>query len=146
MIDLETIENRITEIRRRRSFLEDYIDIDFDDFVPQDLYDRAPDYYAALRHLQAALQACIDIAKHIIAAKNFETPKEIKNAFSVLAQRRVISKDLAEKFEKAAGVRSILVHSYTDIDPHRIHQIIQKNLPDLERFVDEVGKYLKKET
>lgn len=145
MLDREAIENRFAEIRRRRAFLENFIDVDYEDFVPVGPEDPARDYCAALHYIQVALQACIDVAKHIIAVKNFETPKEIRDAFSILARRKVISKDLARKFERATGVRNILAHSYTNIDPRRIHQIIQEDLPGFERFVNEIGEYLKKE-
>lgn len=117
VFDLEAITTRVAEIRRRRSFLEDFIGIEYEDFVPSYPLDRALEYYAALNHIQIALQACIDIGKHIVAVKNFERPKEIKETFQILAKNKIISKELAEKFEKATGVRNILVHSYIDIDP-----------------------------
>jgi len=145
MLDREAITTRIAEIRRRRSFLEDFIGVEYEEFAPSAPLDPALEYYAALNHIQVALQACIDIAKHIIAVKNFERPKEIRDSFSILSRHKIISKDLAEKFMRATSVRNILVHGYEDIDPRKIHSIIQNDLPDLERFVDEIGEYLKKE-
>jgi len=55
MLDREAIESRISEIRRRRSFLEDFIGIEYEDFVPSAPLDRAVEYYAALNHIQIAL-------------------------------------------------------------------------------------------
>jgi len=145
MLDREAITTRVAEIRRRRSFLEDFIGIDYEDFIPSEPLDRAIEYYAALNHIQIALQSCIDIAKHIIAVKNLERPKEIRDSFTILSRHKILSRELAEKFVQATSVRNILVHGYEDIDPHKIHSIIQNDLPDFEQFVVELGEYLKKE-
>lgn len=140
MLDKEAIKQRIEEINRRRSFLEDYVGEIFEEFT-QD----ANHYEAALRHLQVAIQACLDIGKHIIASKSFERPEELKQIFLVLGKKGIISQTLAEQLSEATGVRNILVHSYLEIDLHRIHRIIQEDLSDLDKFVDEIGEYLKKE-
>lgn len=86
----------------------------------------AAHYEAALRHIQIAVQACLDIGRHTIAAKSLERPKELK-------------------LSKATGVRNILVHSYLEVDPRKVYKIIQEDLPDLDKFVHEIGEYLKKE-
>ncbi len=140
MLDREAIESRVSEIRRRRSFLEDYVGEPFEEFTEDISH-----YEAALRHIQIAVQACLDVARHIISVKRFGHPKEMRESFSVLAKQGILSEGLAERLTHAASVRNILVHSYIDIDPHIIHKIIQEDLPDLERFVDEIGEYLKKE-
>lgn len=140
MLDREAIESRVSEIRRRRSFLEDYVGEPFEEFTED-----VSRYEAALRHIQIAVQACLDIARHIIAVKRFGLPEEMRESFSVLAEQRVLSEGLAERLKYAASVRNILVHSYIDIDPQIIHKIIQEDLPDFEKFVDEIGEYLEKE-
>jgi len=140
MLDREAITTRITEIRRRRSFLEDYVGEPFGEFAGD-----VSHYEAALRHIQIAVQACLDIARHIISVKRFGLPKEMRDSFSVLAERGILSEDLSKKLTRAASVRNILVHSYIEIDPRIIYKIINEDLIDLERFVDEIGGYLKKE-
>lgn len=141
MLDREAIGDRISEIRRRRSFLEDYMGEPFEEFTED-----VSHYEAALRHIQIAVQACLDIARHIIAVKRFGLPEEMRESFSVLAEQGILSEGLAERLKHAASVRNILVHSYIDIDPQIIHKIIQEDLSDLERFVDEIGEYLRKES
>ena len=140
MLDREAIRQRIEEIQRRRSFLEDYVGELLEEFT-QDV----AHYELALRHIQIAIQACLDIAKHIVAAKSFERPKELKETFLVLGKMKVISQDLAEKLSEATGVRNILVHSYLEVDLNEIYSHIQNDLPDFDKFVDEIGEYLKKE-
>lgn len=141
MLDKEAIKQRIEEIQRRRSFLEDYIGEPLEEFT-QDV----AHYELALRHIQIAIQACLDIGRHIIATKSFERPKELKEVFLVLGKKGIISQALAKRLSEATGVRNILVHSYLEVDLRRIHQIIQEDLPDLDKFVDEIGEYLKKES
>lgn len=141
MIDLKAIENRIKEIERRRSLLEDYKEMPYEEFV-SDL----SIYELAIRHLQVAIQACIDIGTHIAAVKNFPDISEASQIFTILARSKVISKDLAERLTQAGGARNVIVHEYLDIDLSIIYDIIQNNLPDFEKFVYEIGEYLKKES
>ncbi len=141
MIDLKTIDNRIKEIERRRSLLEEYKEMLYEEFV-SDL----SIYELAIRHLQVAVQACMDIGTHIAAVKNFGDPSQASQVFTVLARSKVIGKDLAERLNKAGGTRNIIVHDYLDIDLSIIYDIIQNNLPDFEQFIYEIGEYLKKES
>lgn len=140
MIDLKAIENRIKEIERRRSLLEDYKEMTYEEFV-SDL----SIYELAIRHLQVAIQACIDIGTHIAAVKNLPDPSQASQVFTVLARNKIISQGLAERLNQAGGARNIIVHEYLDIDLSIIYKIIQNNLPDFEQFVYEIGEYLKKE-
>jgi uncharacterized protein YutE (UPF0331/DUF86 family) len=87
----------------------------------------------------------MDIGTHIAAVKNFPDVSEASQIFTVLARSNIISKDLAERLNQAGGTRNIIVHEYLDIDLSIIYDIIQNNLPDFERFVYEIGEYLKKE-
>ena len=100
-------------------------------------------YELALRHRQVVIQACIDIGKHIAAVKNFEAPQEASKIFSVLAKHKIINKSLAQRLNKAGGVRNILVHEYLGVDLKKIYEHLQKDLPDFDQFVVGIGQYLK---
>lgn len=141
MLDQNAIRQRLEEIQRRRSFLEDFVGDLFEEFAADPSY-----YELALRHIQIAIQACLDIAKHIVAAKSFERPKKLKEVFLILGKQKIISENLAEKFSEATGMRNILVHSYLDVDLKRVHKVIQEDLGDFDQFVYEIGEYLKKES
>lgn len=141
MIDRKAITERIREIERRRSLLEDYAEMSYEEFVSD-----FSTYELAIRHLQVAIQACIDIGKHITAVKNFEPAPQSSQVFTVLARHRVIGKELAKRLNAAGGTRNVIVHSYLEIDLSIIYDIIRKDLPDFEQFVYEIGEYLKKES
>jgi len=140
MIDEKAITERIHEVERRRSLLEDYKEMTYVEFSSD-----FSTYELAIRHLQVAIQACIDIGKHITAVKNFEPAPQSSQVFTVLARHGVISRELAKRLNAAGGTRNVIVHGYLEIDLSIIHNIIKNNLPDFEQFVHEIGEYLKKE-
>lgn len=141
MIDKKAITERIHEIERRRSLLEDYKGMAYEEFSSD-----FSTYELAIRHLQVAIQSCIDIGKHIAAVKNFEPSPKSSQVFTILARHSVVGKDLAKRLNKAGGTRNVIVHSYLEVDLSVIYSIIKNDLPDFEQFVYEIGEYLKKES
>ncbi len=93
---------------------------------------------AVERNLQVALQACIDIGKMIVRAEGFRQPEDNKGVFVVLAENGIISDASLAFLLPMAGTRNVLVHGYDKVDDATIYGVIQKRLPDLERFLVEV--------
>lgn len=139
MLDRAVIEDRIKEIRKRRKLLQEYAQMSFEKFSSE-----LQIYELALRHLQVAIQACIDTGKHIAAVNNFEAPEKSSKIFSVLAKHKIIKRSLAERLNQAGGVRNILVHEYLGVDLKKIYEHLQKDLADFDQFVVEIGRYLEK--
>lgn len=137
VLDKRAILERLDEIRRRRSFLEDYVGETYEEFSG----DRSR-YELALRDLQVGIQACLDIASHFISARGQERPEETKEYFSILAKEGVITDELAQRLAEAAAVRNILVHSYLQIDLRKIYKHLQEDLPDFDEFVAATSQYL----
>ncbi len=138
MLDHNMIEDRLKEIRKRRELLEEYRLMDRDTFI-----DDLKTYELALRHLQVAIQTCIDVALHIAAVHNFEAPDQSSKIFTVLSQHDILDEDLAARLNQAGAVHNIIVHQYMGIDLSKIHQHLQTDLDDLDRFVVSIGQYLK---
>lgn len=92
------------------------------------------------RTLQIAMEACLDIANHIISYEGFREPMDNKDAFQVLAETGVISPDLAERLKKMAQFRNIVVHDYLRINPEIVFAIVQKNIPDITAFTKIIAK------
>jgi uncharacterized protein YutE (UPF0331/DUF86 family) len=137
MADKEAIKNRIEEMERRRAFLDDYAKMDFFEFS-----ESREHMETALRDVQICIQACVDIAKIIVAGKSSERPKDVRGLFVALEKDGIIKKDLADSLIKASGFRNILVHSYLDIDPKKAHENIKENLSDFDKFVFSVSKVI----
>lgn len=85
------------------------------------------------RNLQVAIERCIDIANHIIAAQGLRLPQSSGDAFSVLAEASLLPADLAERLARAAGLRNIIVHEYLQVDRRLLFESLSQ-LSDLTEF------------
>lgn len=142
MLDHFRIEELIAEIRRRLNVLHDTAaEVDQVKFLADSLIADASE-----RRLQVAMQACIDVANHIVAQMALEKPKkENKEVFLILAKHKIIDKDLAEKLVCMAGMRNVLVHQYTEVARDKVYQAIKHDLSDIEEYVAQIQKFLDKE-
>jgi len=141
MLDIYKIQTRIEEMRRRVCLLEK----DFKKIPEHKLITNENLYASAERHLEVAIQACLDIANHIVAALGLERPKkEAGEAFLSLAKEKIISQDLAKTMKKVVGYRNILVHEYLEIERHQTYLNIQKGLKDLVKFAKKIEDFLEK--
>ena len=73
------------------------------------------------RHLQIALQAAIDVALHVVSSGPGRPVEGYGDAFLALGERGVLEPGLARRLRVAAGLRNVLVHGYTDVDPGLVH-------------------------
>jgi uncharacterized protein YutE (UPF0331/DUF86 family) len=94
-------------------------------------------------NLVLAVQACLDLASHLIADEEWELATKASESFMVLAQHGVISKDSAEILGKAASLRNVLVHGYSKAVPDRVYAAATAGLGDLERFADEISAWVR---
>lgn len=97
---------------------------------------------AVERWVQIAVEACIDIAYHIVAERGWTPPDAARVAFATLASHGLISSQLAERLGRAAGLRNILVHEYVRVDTALLLASISAGLPDLRAFAAAVGGLL----
>lgn len=89
---------------------------------------------AVERWVQVAVEACIDIATHAIAAHGWPPPGSAREAFVVLAQHGRLSLELAQRLGAAAGMRNVLVHDYVSVDLERLALAVRVDLDDLRSF------------
>lgn len=141
MLDTSKIRTRLEEIRKRVLILEK----DFKPVPEEKLVTDENLYASAERHLEVAIQACLDIANHLVAALGLERPrKESGEAFLSLSKAKILNQDLAETMQRVAGYRNILIHEYLEIERHHTYLNIQKGLNDLVNFGREIEKFLRK--
>jgi uncharacterized protein YutE (UPF0331/DUF86 family) len=95
-------------------------------------------------NLALAVQACLDVASHLIADEAWEPSTTAGESFQILAHHGVISPELAAVLAKAAGLRNILIHGYSTAIPERIYAAATSGLSDLERFAQEVSEWMKR--
>lgn len=94
------------------------------------------------RTLQILIEVCLDIANHIISDKGMRLPTGYADTFKVLAENKVINKNLFKTLEMMAKFRNVVVHQYETIDPTIVVSILHRNLGDLERYKKVVIQYL----
>lgn len=141
MLDIYKIQTRLEEIRRRICILEK----DFKKIPEVKLITDENLYASAERHLEVAIQACLDIANHIVAALGLERPKQSAGeAFLSLAKENILGQDLAQTMMKVVGYRNILIHEYLEVERHQTYLNIQEGLKDLVNFAKEIQEFLEK--
>lgn len=89
---------------------------------------------ATERWLQVAVEACIDVAYHVVADRGWTPPDTARAAFLVLATHGIIDPELAERLGAAAGLRNVLVHDYVAVDLELLARAVRQDLDDLRRF------------
>ncbi|MFA5786730.1 MAG: DUF86 domain-containing protein [Actinomycetota bacterium] len=119
----------LADYRRRLGGLAD---------LPADRY-VAEEAFAGRYLVQAAAQACIDIANHIIASEGWRVPRDFRDTFTVLEENGVLGPDLATRSRALAGLRNRLVHLYEEVDDTLVHAALQEGLADLDAFAQAVA-------
>lgn len=93
------------------------------------------------RNLELAIQSCIDIAFHLCGAHG-TVPITAVDAFAELTKLELIERGLAQRLQRAAGLRNVLVHEYTEIDWKIVMRVIRTDTRDLAAFGKAVLKTL----
>jgi len=96
-------------------------------------------------NLIVAIQGCIDICNHIVAKKGGRAPQDYGDCFKLMAELGILESNFSDRLVQMARFRNLLIHLYWEIDNERVYQILNKNLDDIEQFLDAVGSFLKKE-
>lgn len=89
-------------------------------------------------NLQRAVQAGIDLANHVAAREGYGLPDSTAGVFSLLAERGIIGRDLADRLRRMVGFRNIAIHDYKTIDPAIFESIVQHHLGDLRDLANAV--------
>lgn len=129
---LDNLKNTLNKVGRMDITLEKILE----DEDTQDLIDR---------RMQVALENCIDIATHLSSGLDLPRKERAADIFLQLAEREIISKDLADKLVGAVGFRNILVHEYTEIDYQLAYSDLSQKLEDLRQFAKEVFEFVEKQ-
>lgn len=92
--------------------------------------------YIVERRFEKAIQACIDVAAHVVATEGYREPTDYGDFFRVLEENGVISSDLGDRMVEMAGFRNVLAQEYARIDDERIFE----QLHDIEHFREFAGE------
>lgn len=137
-MDAEKITNKLMQIDEFLDLLNQIGSIKEDQFVDDKILIGSAKYY-----LQVSIEACLDVANHIIASEMLRAPKDYADSFSVLNEAGFISKELCRKLRQMAKFRNRLVHLYSEIDNNYIYGFIRNDLNDFLLFKKAITRRMK---
>jgi uncharacterized protein YutE (UPF0331/DUF86 family) len=92
-------------------------------------------------NLMLAVQACLDLASHIIADEGWAPATTLAESFRRLAEHGVIAPQTAAALGAAAGLRDVVAHGYAGVDPEKVHLAATRGTGDLDEFAREVARW-----
>jgi uncharacterized protein YutE (UPF0331/DUF86 family) len=92
-------------------------------------------------NLMLAVQACADVASHVIADEGWPPATSLGTAFERFEEHGVISAPVREALVRAVGLRNVIAHGYAGIRPEAVHAAAATGLADLEAFAREVAAW-----
>ncbi len=90
-------------------------------------------------HLQLALQECVDLAAHWVAAEALPPPASAAATFDALAVAGRLDPALAGTMRGATSLRNRIAHGYGDVDLARLHREASEGLPSVRRYLAAVA-------
>jgi uncharacterized protein YutE (UPF0331/DUF86 family) len=80
-------------------------------------------------------EACIDAAMHIVRKRQLGLPQESRDAFRLLEEAGVLTKELSNEMQKMVGFRNVAVHDYRELSLEILRSILDSRLGDFRDFV-----------
>ena len=132
----ERIKDKIEEVEKFVSQLEEFAPSSFEDYIADDKT-RA----ACERTAEKIIEGLVDLAFLVIKSKGFKMPEDDESSFDMLLAEKIINERLFVSLKKAKGMRNILAHEYGKIDDEIVFDAISNELVnDAKEFIKEIKK------
>ena len=138
MVDRKLILRKLSEIDQYRNQLSEYSTITIKEYAKDWKTQRIVE-----RTLQMMIEACLDIAGHIISDEEFRVPESYADMMLILYENDIINASLENVLNKMAKFRNFIVHHYDNVEHTIIISILHKNLDDFEKLKTAIISYLK---
>ncbi len=103
---------------------------------PTEFY-RDPDHYAiGEHHLRRAIQALLDLGRHVVVKSRWGNPANYREVFELLERGGVLEPEFCARVRGIAGYRNRLVHDYARVSEEEMWEILQERLDDLEALLE----------
>ena len=109
--------------------------------LPEFLADRDSQDIACYR-LLIAIEAALALCYHVSSRRLRTAPESYADCFAVLGGAGIVAPDLAERLQRMAKFRNLLVHVYRNIDHRQVHRTMQEDLGDLRAFAAAIAALL----
>jgi uncharacterized protein YutE (UPF0331/DUF86 family) len=128
----------VSSIRQRLRRLSQYIDeLERQQQIDPELFHRDFTRQLAVeRAFQGAVEACTDIASHLVSVYQLGKPLESRDVFQFLVQAGYLEVDYGNAMMTMVSLRNRLVHLYWDVDVEKLYQYLQEDVDLLCRFRD----------
>jgi uncharacterized protein YutE (UPF0331/DUF86 family) len=93
-------------------------------------------------NLMLAVQSCCDVVAHLIADEKWPAATTLAGGFARLHSEGVLSMNTAAALARAVGLRNVVAHGYSEVNPDAVFAASTAGLADLEAFVREVARWL----
>ena len=136
-LEREAILPRIDGIKKNVLKLQNLAKLPFETFSTGDSYDLAQ------HHLRLALEGVFNISSHILSRIPGSRAVEYKEMARKMGEHKIVPKDFADRaLVPMAGMRNILVHYYSDIEPEKLFEVVTKHTKDIEEFLSHVKEVI----
>lgn len=98
---------------------------------------------AAESCLRRALEALLDLGRHVLAKAFADAPSEYREVAERLGARGVLDEDEVELFTRMAGYRNRMVHFYDEVSEVELYEICTSRLPDVERVLGGLHRWIR---
>ncbi len=137
-IDRELIHGKIDIIERNNTFLNTY-----KEKSEVEILSSYKDVQAIKYSLFEIIEACIDIASHIISGKGLQRAESYAEMFEILGKNDILKTQLSKELSNMARFRNVLVHGYAKIDNSKILVFTKEKLIDVENFIKAIIELIK---
>jgi len=94
--------------------------------------------------LRRCIEAVFDIGRHVLSKSFAFRSLEYKEIAKELGEKGIVTKKYSVTLIKMAGYRNRLVHFYKEITANELYDILQNDLGDVEKFLNEMEIFLRK--
>ena len=125
---------------RKLADLDQYVAqvAEFQDVTPEEYRQDWKTQRIVERTLQMAIEACLDVANHLVADRHLRVASSYAEIYDVLGEAGLLEDRLRKTMIRMARFRNILVHDYERIDPAVVIRILREDLDDFRRFREAV--------
>jgi uncharacterized protein YutE (UPF0331/DUF86 family) len=92
--------------------------------------------------LRRALEALLDLGRHVLAKGFGRAPAEYADVARQLGQVHVLAPDVAERFILMARYRNRMVHFYDEVTEAEFYALLTEHIGDFERVIAAINLWI----
>ncbi|HNR44815.1 MAG TPA: DUF86 domain-containing protein [Methanofastidiosum sp.] len=135
----EIILSKINEIEESIPLIAENMPEDFEDFENLGLLKDG-----IYKRIQYIIENILDICAIINSDLKFSSPGEEDDVITNLVKNKILSLGIGKKIKELKGFRNIIVHRYGKLDDKLSFELINENLEDFEKIIENIKSILDK--